>query len=73
MPATQQFILNNRYLTDGFPVLDVFFNFKISKALLFIKVTNLLQDIAGEAYFNTPRYYAQPRSLELGINWLFFD
>ncbi len=73
MPPTQQFILNDRYLTDGFPVLDLFFNFKISKALLFVKVTNLLQDIAGKAYFNTPRYYAQPRSLELGINWLFFD
>lgn len=73
MPSTQQFILNDRYLTDGFPVLDLFFNFKISKALLFVKVTNLLQDIAGKAYFNTPRYYAQPRSLELGINWLFFD
>jgi len=73
MPATQQFILNDRYLTDGFPVLDLFFNFKISKALLFVKVNNLLQDVAGKAYFNTPRYYAQPRSLELGINWLFFD
>ncbi|MCS7017674.1 MAG: putative porin [Cytophagales bacterium] len=73
MPATQQFILNNRYLTDGYPVLDLFFNFKISRALLFVKLTNMLQDIAGKAYFNTPRYFAQPRSLEIGINWLFFD
>lgn len=73
MPVTGQFILNNRYLTDGFPVLDLFFNFKVSRALLFIKATNLLQDIAGKAYFNTPRYFAQPRSLEIGINWLFFD
>ncbi|MCS6968776.1 MAG: putative porin [Cytophagales bacterium] len=73
MPATSQFILNDRYLTDGFPVLDAFFNFKISRALLFVKVTNLLQDIAGKAYFNTPRYYAQPRSLEIGVRWLFFD
>lgn len=73
MPVTQQFILNDRYLTDGYPVLDLFFNFKISRALLFIKVTNILQDIAGKAYFQTPRYYAQPRSLEIGINWLFFD
>ncbi|WP_448520235.1 putative porin [Rhodoflexus sp.] len=73
MPATQQFILNDRYLTDGYPVLDLFFNFKISRALLFVKVNNILQDIAGRAYFHTPRYYAQPRSFELGINWLFFD
>jgi predicted transcriptional regulator YdeE len=69
----QQFYLQDRFTTDNYVVTDVFFNFKVSRALLFMKVVNVLQDIAGTGYFNTPVYLAQPRSFELGINWLFFD
>jgi hypothetical protein len=69
----QQFHLQNRFTTDNYVVADFFFNFKVSRAMLFIKVVNLLQDVIRPGYFNTPIYLAQPRSFEIGINWLFFD
>ncbi|MCU0451208.1 MAG: putative porin [Bernardetiaceae bacterium] len=72
-PQIQQFHLQNQFMVDNFLVADVFANFKIARAWCFIKVNNALQDLLGRGYFGTPRYFAQPRSLELGVRWLFFD
>lgn len=73
MTPLQQFYLQDRFTTDNYVVADFFFNFKVTKALLFMKVNNLLQGLTKAGYFNTPAYMGQPRSFELGINWLFFD
>jgi len=73
MTPLQQFHLQDRFTTDDYVVADIFFNFKVSRAMLFMKVANLLQDVIKGGYFNTPAYLGQPRSFELGINWLFFD
>jgi hypothetical protein len=73
LPQLQQFVLQDRFEVDNFVMIDAFFNFKISRFIAFIKVNNLGQGLLGRGYFNTPRYFAQPRSLELGINWMFFD
>ena len=73
LPALQQFYLQDRWTVENFIVADAFFNFKVSRAMLFLKVTNILQDVLGKGYFITPVYLGQPRSFELGINWLFFD
>lgn len=73
LPQLQQFVLQDRFQVDNFAVVDVFFNFKISRFIAFLKVNNITQSLLGKGYFNTPRYFAQPRSLELGINWMFFD
>lgn len=73
MAPLQQFHLQDRFVVDDYVVADIFFNFKVSRAMLFMKVVNLLQDVIKGGYFNTPTYLGQPRSFELGINWLFFD
>lgn len=69
----QQFRLQNRFTTDNYPILDIFFNFKVRRAMLFVKVVNILQDVVRQGYLVTPVYMGQPRSFEIGINWLFFD
>jgi outer membrane receptor for ferric coprogen and ferric-rhodotorulic acid len=73
MTPLQQFHLQDRFTTDNYVVTDFFFNFKITKAMLFMKVNNLMQGLIKQGYFTTPVYMGQPRSFEFGVNWLFFD
>ncbi len=72
-PLIQQFHLQNRYNVGGFPQMDLFFNFKVSRAKITLKVNNALLDAAGQGYYDTPLYIAQPRAIEVVINWLFFN
>ncbi len=72
-PLIQQFHLQERYNVGGFPQMDLFFNFKVSRAKITMKVNNVLLDAVGQGYYDTPLYIAQPRALEVVINWLFFN
>ncbi|AFM04063.1 hypothetical protein Fleli_1653 [Bernardetia litoralis DSM 6794] len=72
-PLIQQFHLQEKYNVGGFPQMDVFFNFKVSRAKITLKVNNVLLDVAGKGYYDTPLYIAQPRAVEVVINWLFFN
>jgi hypothetical protein len=72
-PFLMQFFLQNKEKTSGFPVTDIFFNFKVKRFIAFLKVNNVAQDLFGPGYFVTPYYMGQPRSLEIGMNWLFYD
>lgn len=86
--ATQQFFIQqqmygNEVLTDNFKMLhpdhpfyfvaDLFFVMKVRKARLYIKVPHLNQGIPEEAYFASPFYAGQRRTIDMGINWMFFD
>ncbi len=72
-PLIQQFHLQEKYKVGGFPQMDLFFNFKVSRAKITMKVNNVLLDVAGKGYYDTPLYIAQPRAFEVVINWLFFN
>lgn len=72
-PLIQQFHLQEQYNVGGFPQMDIFFNFKVSRAKISMKVNNLLLDTVAKGYYDTPFYISQPRSLEVVINWLFFN
>jgi hypothetical protein len=72
-PFLAQFFLQNKELVGGYPVLDVFFNFKVKRFIAFLKINNLAQDMLAPGYFVTPYYMGQPRSAEVGINWMFYD
>jgi hypothetical protein len=72
-PLIQQFHLQEKYNVGGFPQMDLFFNFKVSRAKITLKVNNVLLDAAGQGYYDTPLYIAQPRAIEVVINWLFFN
>ncbi len=71
--ALGQFGLQNNYNTAGVVLMDAFMNFKISRFITFFKINNLGQDLLSPGYFDTPFYMGQPRSIEIGIKWLFFD
>ncbi len=73
MPVTQEFYLQNNFLVENFVNADVFMNFRMKRALIFLKINNMLQDFTRPGYFITPLYFAQSRGFELGVNWLFYD
>ena len=72
-PAIQQFYQQTDYVMDTYPVVNLFFNFRIKHFCGFIKVIHLNQGLPRAGYFVTPTYPAQTRSLDVGVSWSFFD
>jgi Putative porin len=79
MPLTQQFYLQNTLKVEDYMLIDVFANFRISRARLFFKVANLTHRLANsnrvftKGYFTSPLYPAMGRSLGFGVIWPLFD
>ncbi|MEK6482236.1 putative porin [Catalinimonas sp. 4WD22] len=87
--ATQQFFIQQQlYGTDeqlldnfdtplpseiGYVVFDAFLNLKVRTAIVYVKMPYLNQGMIENGYFTTPFYVGQPRVLDLGIKWQFFD
>ena len=74
MPATQQFHLQDGFNVYSYPVLDVFFNFRIKRTRVLFRYNHLNSDLMDRpGYFVTPGFTGLPSLLDLGINWSFFD
>lgn len=73
-PVTQQFYLQNEEkIFEGYSYpANLFWNMRIEKVFLFIKLTQMSQPNNG-GYFVTPKYPGQQRALDFGFKWLFFD
>ncbi|MEM6299702.1 MAG: putative porin, partial [Bacteroidota bacterium] len=71
--AIQQFHLQDQNLIANYVYADLFWNFRVNRVFLFLKVNNVLQGAFAENYFETPFYFGQPRSFEFGFQWRFFD
>ena len=73
-PVTQQFYLqNDEKIFEGYSYpANLFWNMRIEKVFLFIKLTHMSQPNNG-GYFVTPKYPGQQRALDFGFKWLFFD
>lgn len=72
-PITQQFFLQDEYLMESYLAADFFFNLRVDKVRIFVKMTHVNQGAGNEGYQITPFYPGQPRVFDLGIRWLFFD
>ena len=72
-PVTQQFYLQDDFELPSYLLVDVFFNFKIGNALLFVKMINLMEGILADGYLATPFYRGTNRNFDLGLKWFFFD
>jgi hypothetical protein len=73
MPVTQQYYLNNNnFSVPSYVLADFFIDAQIKRANIFIKVSHINQ-LPLNGYFITPYYSGMPRTVELGIRWMFFD
>ena len=73
MPATRQFYRQTEAKIGGYPVFDLFFNFKIKSARLFLKVENVNEGFPFKNYYLLPHNPYPPRLFKFGISWRFFD
>jgi hypothetical protein len=72
-PATQQFFVQDDFMVYAYPIVELFFNFRIKTFTGFLKVVHLNQGLPAEGYFVTPFYPGQMRSIDFGVSWALFD
>ena len=72
-PVIQQFYLQDDVTIADYPVLDVFMDFNIKVADLFLKMSHLNQGWWGQGYEATPGYVGTRRLFLFGIKWRFYN
>jgi hypothetical protein len=72
-PILQQFYLQNDFKVWGFPVVEPYMAFKISRVRLAFKFGYVNQGFPTQGYFTTPYYLAMPRAFQIKVNWPLFD
>ncbi len=72
-PATGEFFIENKKHIGDYPLVDLFANFKIKKAKVFVKYEHVNQGFLPYTYFAAPDYPFPDRILRLGISWRFFN
>lgn len=70
---TQQYYTQHSFQNNAFPLIDVFFNWKMKRGRIFFKYNNLVQLATKTGYLPTPYYPGQRNILDFGFDWLFFD
>jgi hypothetical protein len=72
-PALQQFYLQDNFVLERYPVVDVFVAADIKSLNVFLKLAHANEGLTGSGYFTTPYYPGMRRSFIFGVKWLFFD
>ncbi|MBX7205885.1 MAG: putative porin [Bacteroidia bacterium] len=72
-PVTRQFQLQNKVRTGNYPIVDVFFNMQLKRAILFFKFDHANADLSGNNSYAGPHQPLPYRSFRLGIRWRMFD
>lgn len=74
MPATGQFIVQNKTLIGNFPVLNLYLNFHLKQTRFFLQYYHFNQQFTkGGNYFSMPDYPLNPTIFKTGISWNFYD
>ena len=74
-PVTQQFYLQDKFTVHGYPIIDLFLDFRIKNFNAFLKFSHCNESWFAPApgYFVTPFYPGQKKALDIGLSWSFFD
>jgi hypothetical protein len=73
MPASGMYYLQNEKKIGNYPFVDLFFNFKINRAKVFLKMEHVAAGFIGNQFYTTPHYPGNDRQFRVGISWKFFD
>ena len=72
-PVIGQFYNQSKVEYSGYPIVDVFANFKWKRAILFVKYSHLNQGYPHNQYFSAYSYPLNPQVLKFGVSWIFYD
>lgn len=70
---TGQFYLAQEYPIGNYVMVDAFAQFKVSKAIIYLKMQNLTQGFSPYNYWAAPHYPLNDRVFRVGLNWRFFN
>jgi len=73
IPAISQFYVQQNEKIGNYPYIDIYLNFRIKRARIFIKMQHLNEGMNGINYFTAIHYPMQQRALRFGISWSFYD
>lgn len=73
IPATMAFAMQNSQLLGDYPYIDVFANFHIKRARIFVRYSHINALLENKAYFMMPSYPMRDDSFQFGISWMFYD
>lgn len=74
VPALGQFAVqgnDEKVKIGGYPVANVYFNFKLSRARFFVMMSHINGGSGNKEYFFTPHYPLNGRIFRFGISWNF--
>ncbi len=73
IPALGMFVAQHLKQTGNYPVIDLFFNFQVTRARVFIKLEHANYGIFGNNNYSTYDYPLTGRVFRTGISWNFYD
>ncbi|MCS6818350.1 MAG: putative porin [Chitinophagales bacterium] len=72
-PLTGQWILQDRFRLNFYPVLDAFLNFKVRWFRFSAKLENISSLFGPRGYYTAPYYPAADLAFKASVTWRFFE
>lgn len=72
-PVVQQYYLQDHTRIENQLAVNMFMNFRITRATFFLKINNMAELLGGEGYLVAPEYRGLRSGFDFGFNWWFFD
>ncbi len=72
-PELRSFYVQDLERYGNYPYGDVFVNFKVKRARIFVKYQHANAGLLGYTYMMVPGYPQADASLKFGVSWVFFD
>ena len=75
-PALGQFVQQNqadKVEIGGYPFVNVYLNAHLKRTRFYVMMYHVNQGMGDANYFLAPHYPINPRTLQLGLSWNFFD
>ncbi len=73
MPALSAFNRQTEKKIGGYPIVDIFLNIKLKRALFFFKFEHINAGLLERTYFSVLHYPRNDRMFKVGISWNFYD
>jgi hypothetical protein len=73
MPGLGMFYQQNEKALGNYPLVNVFFNFKLKRARVFLKMDHVNSGLSGSGYFSAYHYPMSVRMFKFGVSWSFYD